>query len=106
MKTVSMKKLIQRDVAFEPLENPHRLVTVLDLENFRKKLVNDLEHVIEGHLNTTTKRWLRSYEVRKMLNISPGTLQHLKANGTLPFSQIGSTHYFDLQKIEEILTSK
>jgi hypothetical protein len=107
MNTVNMKKSMQNNSsssAFLPGENPQQLITVQHLDNFHKKLITDIEGLIDQRLNDTPKRWLRSYEVRKMLNISPGTLQHLKATGTIAFSKIGGSHYYDYQKIQELLT--
>jgi len=49
---------------------PAQLVTIKDLEDFRTKLLMDIRMMLEGHLNKTTKRWLKSNEVRKMLDIS------------------------------------
>ncbi len=83
--------------------HPHQLITGQDLERFRQKIVIDLEEVIKKHLHITPKKWLKSYEVRKVLKISPGTLQRLKANGTIPYTKVGGVHYFDYEKIQEIL---
>ena len=109
MKTVSMKKLIQGPPPpqmFQPGENPQQLITVGHLDDFHKKLLADVERLIDQRLNVTPKKWLRSYEVRELLNISPGTLQHLKATGIIPFSKVGGSHYYDYQKIHELLTAK
>jgi hypothetical protein len=50
-----------------------------------------------------SKQWLKSNEVRKMLNISPGTLQNLRINGTLRFSKIGGMMYYKLEDINKVL---
>jgi hypothetical protein len=50
-----------------------------------------------------SKKWLKSSEVRKMLNISPGTLQNLRINGTLRFTKIGSIMYYKLEDINRVL---
>jgi hypothetical protein len=103
-----MKKQMQSNpaqVAFQTKENPQQFITVQHLEDFHKKLMTDLEQLLEHRLNFTPKKWLRSYEVRKMLNISPGTLQHLKASGTITFSKVGGSHYYNYQKIQELLAS-
>jgi len=84
--------------------HPQQLVTGQDLEDFRRKLVNDLEHVLKEHL-ASPRKWLKSYEVRKLLNISPGTLQQLKAKGSIPYSKMGGVHYYDWGAIEEQLQS-
>lgn len=73
----------------DPKPAPSQLVTVKDLEEFRTKLMMDIKMMLEGHLNKTTKRWLKSHEVRKMLGISPGTLQTLRNNGTIPLTKMG-----------------
>jgi hypothetical protein len=83
--------------------HPHQLITGQDLERFRQKIVIDLEEVIKKHLHITPKKWLKSYEVCKLLKISPGTLQRLKANRTISYSKVGGVHYFDYDKIQEVL---
>lgn len=49
------------------------------------------------------KKWLKSIEVRKLLNISPGTLQNLRINGTLRFTKIGGMLYYKLEDIHKLL---
>jgi len=50
-----------------------------------------------------SKKWLKSSEVRKLLNVSPGTLQNLRINGTLRFSKVGSIMYYKLEDINKLL---
>ena len=64
----------------DPKPAPSQLITVNDLEEFRTKLMIDLKMMLEGHLNKASKRWLKSHGLRKMLGISPGTLQNLLQN--------------------------
>ena len=49
------------------------------------------------------KKWLRSKEVRKMLNISSGTLQNMRIQGHIPFTKLGGTLFYDYDKINNIL---
>jgi hypothetical protein len=106
MKGGKMEKLVQKGKAIEqalfPI-HPYQLITGHDLEQFRQKLIIDLGQVIKEHLNIVPKKWLKSHEVRKLLKISPGTLQHLKANGTIPYSKMGGVHYYDYEKIQQLL---
>jgi hypothetical protein len=62
--------------------------------------------MLEGNVGKPAKRWLRSVEVRKLLNISPGTLQTLRNNGTLPYTKIGGLIYYDAYQIDQILLSQ
>lgn len=49
------------------------------------------------------KEWLKSYEVRKLLGISAGTLQNLRLNGTLPYTKIGGLMYYRYEEIRKLM---
>lgn len=48
----------------------------------------------------------KSYEVRKLLNISAGTLQNLRINGTLAYTKIGGLMYYKYSDIEKVLNGE
>jgi len=83
----------------------HQLITVDDLLRFKKELVQELLTALKPQANCTTKKWMKSHEVRRLLKVSPGTLQTLKSSGTLPYTEMGGVHFFDYQDIENILQS-
>jgi hypothetical protein len=80
------------------------IITKEDLQIFRFQLLNDLKSIINTTPNPQ-KQWLKSSEVRKLLKISPGTLQNLRINGTLSFTKIGSIIYYNYNDIEAVLES-
>jgi hypothetical protein len=83
------------------------LITREDLNEFRNLLLNDLKQLIRPQFQSQqAKQWLKSYEVRKMLNISAGTLQNLRINGTLAFTKIGGLMYYKYSDIEKIMNGK
>ena len=47
--------------------------------------------------------WLDNQDVCQMLNISPRTLQTLRNNGTLAYSQINRKVYYKPEDVERIL---
>ena len=47
-----------------------QIITIEDLNEFRNLLLNDLKEIINSKPQQT-KQWLKSNEVRKLLNISP-----------------------------------
>lgn len=47
--------------------------------------------------------WLDNQDVCQMLNISPRTLQTLRDNGTLAYSQINRKVYYKPENVERIL---
>jgi len=77
-------------------------ITKEDLKTFRTELLNDIKGLLKPGLGEQ-KRWLKSYEVRKLMNISPGTLQTLRINGTLRFTKIGGMLYYKLEDIHRLL---
>lgn len=79
------------------------IITKEDLQQFKIELLEDIKDL----LNSNTKEqklWLRSSEVKKLLNISSGTLQNLRINETLSYSKIGGTLYYNYKDIEKLLT--
>lgn len=81
---------------------PAQIVTTDDLLIFKQELLDELQKVFSQN-TTPTKQWLRSSEVRKMLAISPGTLQNLRINGTLPYSKVGGVIYYPYEGIMRVI---
>ncbi|GAA4770487.1 MULTISPECIES: helix-turn-helix domain-containing protein [Flavobacterium] len=79
-----------------------QIITREDLNEFRTLLLNDLKEIIHTKPQQA-KQWLKSKEVRKLLNISPGTLQNLRINGTLTYTKVGGIMYYDNADIEKLL---
>jgi hypothetical protein len=78
------------------------LITRQDLREFKNDLLNEIKQIIKPGQGQS-KQWLKSAEVRKLLNISPGTLQNLRINGTLRYSKIGGMMYYKLEDIHKLL---
>jgi excisionase family DNA binding protein len=77
-------------------------VTKEDLNEFRLVLLTDLTRLLKRP--EPAQPWLKSYEVRKLLKISAGTLHRLRAKGVLPYSRVGGSFlykYEDVQKLVE-----
>ena len=79
-----------------------QIITIEDLNEFRSLLLNDLKEFIQPQ-SQQIKQWLKSNEVRKLLNISSGTLQNLRINGTLTYTKIGGIMYYSYSDIEKVL---
>lgn len=80
----------------------NELITKGDLEVFEKKLLEKIEFILQPG-KAQSKQWLKSKDVRKLLNISPGTLQNLRINGTLSYTKIGGMMYYKLEDIYKVL---
>ncbi len=80
------------------------VITREDLNEFRTLLLADLKEILQTKTQLT-KQWLKSNEVRKLLNISPGTLQNLRVNGTITYTKIGGILYYSNADLEKLLES-
>lgn len=78
------------------------VLTKEDLNEFRHVLLKDIKEILQLK-PSQTKQWLKSTEVRKLLNISPGTLQTLRINKTLSYTRIGGIIYYAYQDIDKLL---
>ena len=81
------------------------LITRDDLEKFKKELLEELRKYQQypRKQGQEIRAWLKSYEVRKLLNISAGTLQNLRINGTLPYNKIGGLMYYRYEDIQKLM---
>jgi len=77
------------------------LITREDLKLLKSELITELKEVLQPQ--AYTKTWLKSADVRKILSISPGTLQNLRINGTLDYRKVGGTMYYKTEDINRML---
>ena len=82
---------------------PTSIITTDDLRDFKIELLDDIKKILTKQSSGTFKKYLKSSEVMEMLQISPGTLQNLRINGTLPFSKMGGIIYYDIEDIRKVM---
>lgn len=80
-------------------------ITKEDLELFKRDLIREITTLIKPK-SDDRKQWLRSVEVRKLLHISPGTLQNFRTNGTLSFTKVGGIFFFKYDDILKVLEKR
>lgn len=84
----------------------NEFVTKEDLRQFGLHLMDKIQTVLK-EVNLSKKEslepeWLKSKGVRKMLDISPGSVQNLRVGGKVRFKKVLGTYYYnreDLQKL-------
>jgi len=103
MENVKQEK--RQPVITKPI-NRDQLITAGDLFDFKLQLLFEIKTLLKEQTGQPVKKWLKSREVRKMLNISPGTLQNLRVRKIVPFTRIGGIIYHDAADIQKMLESK
>lgn len=80
------------------------IITPDDLQQFKQEIITEIKTLLnQKPAPPPVKKWLKSHEVRRQLTISPGTLQNLRVNGTLPYTKIGGVIYYDSEDIQKML---
>lgn len=79
------------------------IITLEDLQNFKQELLSELQKILSQRQTVPVRKWLKSHEVRRLLTLSPGTLQTLRINGTLPFTKIGGIIFYDYDDIQKMI---
>ncbi|MEO6671133.1 MAG: helix-turn-helix domain-containing protein [Ferruginibacter sp.] len=78
------------------------ILTTEDLQHFKSELLAELRALFKT-TSDPPKKWLKSEEVKKLLKVSPGTLQTLRINGTLQYTKLGGIIYYDFEHIEKTM---
>ena len=68
-------------------------------EGFAKRM----EHLCRLHGDREMNEWLDNQDVCLLLNISPRTLQTLRDNGTLAYTQISHKTWYKPEDVKKIL---
>ena len=81
------------------------LITTEDLYDFKMELLEEFKKLLQHQQQGSIKMYLKSSEVMELLQISPGTLQNLRANGVLPFHKVGGIIFYDTDDIQKVMDS-
>ena len=93
---------------FKLIQMAANIITTEDLENFKVELLVELKEILGKYEDKNSpvqddKTWIKSHQVQRMLGISPGTLQTLRINGTIPFSKVGGVLFYNKTDIIKLL---
>lgn len=82
---------------------PANIITTDDLREFKMELLDDIKNLLAKQATGKIKKYLKSSEVMDLLQVSPGTLQNLRINGTLPYTKVGGIIYYDVEEIQKVM---
>ena len=82
---------------------PATIITTDDLRDFKLELLDDIKKLLSKQGQGKLKKYLKSSELMDLLQISPGTLQNLRINGTLPYTKVGGIIFYDSEEIQKVM---
>ena len=81
-------------------------ITKEDLRQFRMLLVHEFKEILDSRIpegmGTEPVEWLRSKAIRRIMDISPGTLQNLRITGKIRFRKVMGSYYYNKHDIQEL----
>ncbi|MBW7674121.1 helix-turn-helix domain-containing protein [Chryseobacterium chendengshani] len=85
-------------------------ITKEDLNRFKIEIINDFKKIITDELSKDPLienefEWLRSKSVRKIMNISPATLQNLRITGKIRHQKVMGSYYYSKKDIYNLFES-
>ncbi|MGX5858710.1 helix-turn-helix domain-containing protein [Dyadobacter jiangsuensis] len=83
----------------------HQLATLADLEKFKEQMLSEMRRLLAGGGSQHSKQWLKSREVRKLLDVSPGKLHAMRVSRQLSFMRIGGVIYYDRADIDKMFAT-
>lgn len=85
---------------------PATIVTLDDLVAFKAELIEEIKAILNNQsIRDSNDIWIKSPQLKKMLKISHGTLQHLRINGTIPYRKVGGIIFYNRDEINKIIES-
>lgn len=83
-------------------------VVVIDKATFERMLsgfenfAKEVERLCREHGDLGEREWLDSYDVCRLLGISPRTLQTMRENGTLAYTKISHKVYYRSEDVKAV----
>jgi hypothetical protein len=92
------------------MEIMNDVVTKEDLRQFGLELLGNIENLItqtkEGHSDVTEQEWIKSRQVRKLMNMSPGSVQNLRVTEMVRFKKIVGSYYYNKADLLKLFTDE
>ncbi len=107
MERIELNQSIFADINLKQRKMQIEILTKNDLIEFKSELLNELKSFMgKTKSSTPQKEWLKSHEVRKLLGISPGTLQSMQVNEVITYSKVGGIFFHSYADICKLLEGK
>lgn len=79
------------------------LLTKGDLDDLKDKIICEIKEFLK--IKETSSDWLKSSEVKEIMNCSDGTLQKIRNSGKLPFKKINGTIYYKKGDVDNLFSN-
>lgn len=79
-------------------------ITKEDLWQFAAEIIREVKKISLPATQTVSigEEWLKSKAVRKILDISPGTLQNIRITGKIRYKKVLGSYYYSKSDIQKL----
>lgn len=87
-------------------------ITKDDLRQFRLQLLHEIGEILDaktsalGNAGHEPIEWLRSKAIRRIMDISPGTLQNLRIAGKIRYKKVMGSYYYNKADVLNLFEDK
>lgn len=84
-------------------------VTKDDLRQFGMLLINDIRKIIENETSEKDNidpEWLKSRVARKLMDMSPGSLQNLRVTGKVRYKKVLGSYYYNKSDLRKLFSEE
>ena len=79
------------------------LITTKDLKKLKAEIISDLHEFYADYAEKANSDLVTAHKVKKLLNISAGTLREYRLNGTLKAVKKNKLYYFERSEVNQLL---
>lgn len=80
------------------------VVTKDDLRQFGLSLINEIREIVQAtdEAQQVHPEWLKSKAVRKLMDMSPGSIQALRVTGKVRFKKVLGSYYYNRTDLQNL----
>lgn len=86
-------------------------ITKEDMQLFWGHIISEIQKLlsqypIRSQSTEADPEWIKSRRIRKLLYMSPGTLQNLRISGKIRFKKIQGSYYYNRADVQRLFKDK
>ena len=79
-------------------------MTKEDINLFKQEMLDAFRTIVEQELKPRVyRKWIKTYQLKEMLDLSDTTLQTMRNSGVIPYTLLGGLAFYDYEEILQLM---